>query len=453
MRILQVNTSNLGGGAESVATRLLRGYEQAGHQSWLAVGRINGQAEEGIHRIPHGYGIWGKGLGTVSERARGLIGTVRGSGRLAKFLDHVSRPPSTINWWRGNEDFSFPGTDKLLSLTAERPDIIHAHNLHGGYFDLRMLPQLSTAVPFILNPHDAWLMSGHCAHSFDCERWKTGCGECPDLELYPAIRKDGSAANWETKRQIYARSRLYVSTACQWLMDKVERSIVLPGIIESKVIPYGVETELFCPGNKDEARRELDIPEDAVVLLFVSRYLRTNRWKDYPTLEKALQLVASRGEGNRILFLGLGDEAPPRDLGNVQVRFVPFENVKSRVARYYQAADVYLHPAKVDTAPQTVVEAMACGIPVIASAVAGIPEQVKSLGPAAFGPDEATGILVPQGDAEAMAEAIFELSSDPALRQRLGHNARQDALVRFDVRRYVAGFLKWFEEILERENH
>ena len=436
----------------SVATRLLHGYRQAGHQSALAVGRINGQTEDGIHHIPSGYGFLGAGLGTLSEGARSLIGRVSGSGRASKFLDLVSRPPSVIDWWRGHEDFNYPGTEKLLTLTPERPDIVHAHNLHGGYFDLRKLPELSAAILFVLNPHDAWLAAGHCAHSFDCERWTTGCGECPDLKLHHAIRQDGSAANWEAKRRIYERSRLYVSTASQWLMDRLERSILQPGVVESKVIHYGIETDLFRPGNKEEIRRELDIPPESVVLLFVARGLRTNRWKDYATLEDALQWVASRAEGKRILFLGLGDVGPSRRQGDVEVRFVSFESAKSRVARFYQAADVYIHPAKVDTAPQTVMEAMGCGIPVIASAVAGIPEQVKSLGPGRFDPDDATGILVPPGDVEAMARAILGLALDGELRARLGRNARRDTLERFDVKVYVSAFLNWFEEILETEH-
>ncbi len=449
MRILQVNTSNLGGGAESVATRLLHGYRGAGHKSWLAVGKITERAEEGIYRIPSGYGVWGAGLGALSDRARRLTANARGAGRLHRILDHVSRPPSILDWRRGREDFNFPGTSKLLDLTTERPDIVHAHNLHGKYFDLRMLPQLSAAVPFILNPHDAWLLSGHCAHSFDCERWKTGCGECPDLNIHQPVRKDSSAQNWAVKKQIFSRSRLYVSTASQWLMDKVEKSMLQGGVVEAKVIPYGVEMDIFRPGDKASLRRELDIPEDAVTMLFVARGLRTNRWKDYPTLEKALQLAAARAEGRRIVFLGLGDRAPSRKMGNVEVRFVPFENEKSKVARYYQAADVYLHPAKVDTAPQTVMEAMACGVPIIASAVAGIPEQVKSLTDGEYGPGEATGFLVPRGDSEAMARAIVDLSSDDDLRQRLGRNAHDDAAARFDVRGYVSAFAGWFEDILE----
>jgi hypothetical protein len=73
-----------------------------------------------------------------------------------------------------------PGTWELLRrVRADPPDVIHAHNLRGGYFDLRALPELSRVAPLVLTMHDMWLITSHVAHSFECERWRTGCGECP----------------------------------------------------------------------------------------------------------------------------------------------------------------------------------------------------------------------------------------------------------------------------------
>jgi glycosyltransferase involved in cell wall biosynthesis len=125
------------------------------------------------------------------------------------------------------------------------------------------------------------------------------------------------------------------------------------------------------------------------------------------------------------------------------------------VARCYQAADVYAHAARTDTFPNSVLEALACGTAVVATAVGGIPEQVKGLrgvpGAAAdvsrYGAEAATGILVPPGDAGALAAGIECLLRDDLLCQRLSGNAGRDARQRFDLERQVDDHLRWYEEI------
>src|SRR5262245_23731658 len=113
----------------------------------------------------------------------------------------------------------------------------------------------------------------------------------------------------------------------------------------------------------------------------------------------------------------------------------------SAVARYYQAADVYLHAARADTFPNTVLEALARGKPVVATAVSGIPEQV----------DEAqTGFLVPVGDAHALADRLVQLLSESSLRQDMGKQAAEVALRRFDLHRQADAYLAWHHELVHQ---
>ena len=450
MHILQINTLNRGGGAETVAARLHDAFREGGHDAWLGVGRVT-EKVAGVYELPtyDGWGAWGRRCGQVSRWARARTGHVRGAGRLAVALDRLARPPSFWDWWRGREDFNYPGTRRLLETAPGAPDVVHAHNLHGGYFDLRALAPLSHQVPVIVTLHDAWLLSGHCAHSMACERWKTGCGECPDLNIYPAIRRDATAANWQRKRDIYAASRLYVATPTKWLMEKVLQSTLGHAVVESKVIPNGVPTGVFRPADKSAARQRLGIPDDALVFLSVANRLRTNRWKDYATLEEALSTASERLSGRRVLFLGVGDAGPARKFGDMEIRFVPFLGEASTMAAYYQAADIFLHAAKVENFPLTVIEALSSGLPVVASDVGGIPEQVKALTPGgSFGPGEADAILVPPVDPPALAKAIVELSADAELRARLGENARRNAVARFDIATQAGAYLDWYEGLI-----
>ena len=132
-------------------------------------------------------------------------------------------------WRAGREFFDYPGTRSLLSLTTFRPDLVHLHNLHAEYFDLRYLPELSTTVPVAMTLHDEWTYTGHCAYTMGIDRWQTGCGGCPDLRIYPKIAHDGTHENWLAKQAIYERSRLYVSAPSSWLLDRARRSMLADG--------------------------------------------------------------------------------------------------------------------------------------------------------------------------------------------------------------------------------
>jgi len=378
---------------------------------------------------------------------------------LGKILCFFAEPRRWLNIFQGIEDFSYPGTWRLLELFPEPPDIIHCHNLHGDYFDLRAISWLSQKLPVVLTLHDAWLLSGHCAHSFDCERWKTGCGQCPDLTIDPAVRRDATAFNWQRKRALYAGSRLYVVAPSQWLMNKVHESILTTAVAEWRVIPYGVDMTVFRPADRQEVRAAIDIPLSARVLLFTANGIRRNIWKDYKTMKAAIGLVAERLQGQDVCFIALGEDAPAERVGRAEVRFVPYQKDPEAVARYYQAADVYLHAARADTFPNTILEALACGTPVVATAVGGIPEQVKrmeQLGESmpwkAYGVEEATGFLVPQGDEKAMAAAIMTLLTDEPLLERLGENATQDARTRFTLEQQVEEYLEWYQAIIEEKS-
>jgi glycosyltransferase involved in cell wall biosynthesis len=312
-----------------------------------------------------------------------------------------------------------------------------------GYFDLTILPWLSHRFPVVVTMHDAWLLSGHCAHSFDCERWKTGCGSCPDLTIYPSIRRDATAHNWRRKQGIFSQSRLYISAPSRWLMQKAQQSMLSSAMVESRVIPNGVNLAVFHPEDKNTVRGELGILQDQKVVLFAAHGVRGNVWKDYSTMRAAIEEVGRRLQGEDVLFVALGEEGDPERVGHARIRFIPFTEDSSTVARYYQAADVYLHAARADTFPNTILEALACGVPVVATAVGGIPEQVD---------DGKTGFLVPAGDVEAMASGITHLLSHDDLRRRFGREAAHTARTQFDIQRQVAAYLGWFEKIINVRN-
>ncbi|MCL4486511.1 MAG: glycosyltransferase [Chloroflexi bacterium] len=440
MRILQVSTSDIAGGAERVAWNLFGSYRARGHSSWLAVGNRHSSDRDVIEIPPTRPSMIGAGLLLKTEqRLAPWERRIRGVWRIRYWLQTFAGGIPAIEDELGWEDFAYPGSLRLLDLTPQRPDIVHLHNLHGYYFDLRFLPKLSQRVPVLATLHDAWLLSGHCAHSFDCERWVTGCGKCPYLKVYPALRRDGSAFNWRRKKSIYARSRLYVSTPSRWLMGKVERSILAPAIVESRVIPHGVEPSLFRPADRRQVRKALGISPTAPVLLFSANGIRQNIWKDYQTMRSAVAQVAETWDGPEILFIALGEDSPTERIGKAEIRFVPYQKDRQSVASYYQAADIYLHGARADTFPNAVIEALACGTPVVATRVGGVPEQIE---------DEVNGFLTSMGDSAAMAGRITQLLRDDGLRNRVGQQAAEGARRAYDLNRQTDQYLSWYDEIL-----
>jgi glycosyltransferase involved in cell wall biosynthesis len=468
MRILQVSTADIVGGAESVARRLFEGYRLLGHESWLAVG-LKRTADPNVLLIPNDTprNIWFQLCMKVARTLEPWAERTKGARGLHKLFENLSKPLHWAQRELGYEDFEFSGSWRLLDLVPQRPDVVHCHNLHGpyvpggGYFDLRLLPMLSCKVPAILTLHDAWLLSGHCAHSFHCERWKRGCGKCPDLSIYPAIKRDSTAYNWRKKKEIYAKTKFFVATPSRSLMEKVQQSMLASAAVETRVIPNGVDLSIFHPADKQRVRRKLKINSDVNVLLFAANVIRQNPYKDYQTMREAVARVSERMHGKDLLFIALGENATPERIGRAHVQFVPYQNKPEAVAQYYQAADIYVHAAKVDTFPNTVLESLACGTPVVATAVGGIPEQVKGLKVLGckfqvagrqlngYESDQATGLLVRPGVPVEMARAIEALLRDDSQRLRLGENARTDARERFDLNHQVKAYLDWYQEIIE----
>jgi hypothetical protein len=162
LRILQIGTVESGGGAASVALNLARGCRSRGCEAWLAVGRKTSD-DPAVFRIPDdrrtvyrlsGYAGIERRLEHMASRRPG-----RGWGRIARTLRFATHPRAWAAWYAGREDFEFPGTFDVLDLAPARPDLVHCHNLHGGYFDLRALPWLSRQVPTVLTLHDAWTLT------------------------------------------------------------------------------------------------------------------------------------------------------------------------------------------------------------------------------------------------------------------------------------------------------
>jgi len=439
MKIFHVNQQSGNGGAAGICMALHKALIAGGNESQMLVGRQKLE-QSGVRLIENDCyrSRWGRFWMGAAKLLNGYSGRIRGAQRVSeRCLPYLASPRRFWSWWAGYEDFEFPGTRHLLEQSPLKPDVLHLHNLHGDYFDLRELPRLSHSIPTIITMHDVWLLAGHCSHSFDCDRWKTGCGCCPCLAIPPALHRDGSALNWQRKREIYNKSLLTLVCPSQWLADKVNQSILMPSVVRLKVIHNGVDTSVFKPGDTVAAREQLGWPQEAFIVMFAANGVRKSIWKDYETMREAMRLAGEKSKNLPIRFFAIGDNAPSEKIGNVKIEFLPY---RDSLAECYQAADVYIHAAKQDTFPTTIIESLACGTPVVATAVCGIHEQII---------EGKTGFLVPAGDAEAMADRLFYLAQSPDLVNKMGSAAARDAACRFSLERMVAGYTNLYQEMIE----
>jgi glycosyltransferase involved in cell wall biosynthesis len=456
LSIAHVGTIDEGGGAAAVAGGLMRASRARGHDAWQLVGRKR-SADPQVVVLPDDDRPLFRATGyTAAQTAlRRLAGRFpdRGFGRAGRVLRLITHPRALAARLRGLDDNEFPATAGLVDRAGVTPDIVHLHNLHGGYFDLRALARISARVPTFVTMHDMWMLTGHCAHSLKCDRWRSGCGQCPALHLDPPVRRDATDDNWRAKLAIYSRSTLHVATPSRWLGDKLNASILRPAIASTRVIPNGVDTAIFHPADRQRVRRALGLPPDAVIVMLTTGS-RGSMWKDDATLRETMRRVGREHLGTPVLFLAVGRDSAVRGSHGAATRSVAFQYDPATMAQYYQASDLYLHASRADTCPLAVLEAMACGTPVVASRVGGIPEQITPAAlatlhadpPAAIG--DATGVLVAPESGAEMAEATGVLIARPDVRARLGHNAARSVTACFSLDRQVDRYLDWYGEVL-----
>lgn len=431
LRVLLANRADAGGGAEVVAVNLLRGLRAEGVDAWMAVADRLGD-DPGVVVVPRLL-PYAASLERWAER--------HGGGAAASAARFLARPRGSILRRLGREDHRWPASRRLLEMTPDPPDVVHLHNLHGDWFDLRWLPSLSSRIPVVVSLHDDWLLTGHCGSAMGCERWRTGCGRCPDLARPIAIRRDGTAANWRAKARALGAARLHVCVPSGWMRERVRDSLLASAAVEVRVVPYGVDLERFRPGDLRAARSALGLAPEATVLAFNAINARANAAKDFATVAAAAEALAA--DGRDVVLLVIGDAGAVEHRGRLQIRYAG-RMAPEAVACHLQASDLLLHAAHSDTFPMAVIEALACGRPVVATAVGGIVDQVIPLGGA---DDRSTGALVPARDAAAMAAAVRRILDDRPLAGRLARNARSDAERRFSLSEQIRQHVAWYRTL------
>lgn len=455
MKIVQISSADNAGGAERSALNLHRSYLQRGINSQLVVGRLSSEEKAVIelgNDLYRNYFV--KNTEGWIDRFDRWKSKPKGIGRALRLLKSISEPSRAIGNLMGIEDFSYPGTAKEIPRLCDA-DIVHCHNLHGRYFDLRVLPEICRKTNVILNVRDSWLLTGHCALPMECQKWKSGCGKCPDLSRYPAIQRDATAFNWQRKKKIFKSARFFVTAPSQWMLNKSLESYLSDSVVESRVIPNGYDEKIFFPGDQAIARKELGLPLKKLIFMTAGFNIKRNAAKDFESMQNAVSKLAKQDPGLEATFIVLGGEPKTEREGRIDICYIGYINDPTILANYYRASDIYFHSSLMESFGNVLMEAKACGCAIVSTAAGGIPEHILSLDWSEV-PDRVNcgdennshGLLTRTRDPESMAKALHYLLSDNQLMQNLGKNAEEDARKNFTLEIQTRRFVRWYEEIL-----
>ena len=294
---------------------------------------------------------------------------------------------------------SVRATQRLVNWIKKlRPDVIHIHNLHGYWVNYEILFDYlnESRIPVVWTFHDCWAITGHCAMftSSFCDKWKTGCGNCPHLDWYPkSILLDRSQKHFKKKRELFSSlPRLTIVSVSNWLNTIVEQSYLKD--IPHVVIPNGVDTRVFYPRTESVkiTREKYGLGDKVVVLSVADKWNEGIGFSDVPRLRELLD--------ERYIIVVVGVTQAQKDLLPDGVVGILHTNSRDELAELYTAADISFTPQTIATFGLVSAESMACGTPAIVYA----PASAEVIGD--------NGYVVPARDIRQLASMLNKFVLD-----------------------------------------
>lgn len=329
-------------------------------------------------------------------------------------------------------------TKRLINYIKKNSfDLVHLHNIHGYYLNLSFIDWLKKSkIPVVWTLHDEWSITGRCAHPISCDRWKKGCGKCPDLSLYPKTYFfDFSALMWQRKKEVFSEGwNPIIICPSQWLAVRAKESYLNRFRIE--VIPNGIDTKLFKPKDKIEARKKFNLPFSKKIILFVAPRLKDEQ-KGAKYFFEALKYIKTKD--CLVLTMGKKINLNQKIREDIEIKQLGYISDPDLVSDIYNTADVFCITSLAETFPTTVLETMACGVPVIGFRVGGVLEQVL----------DDCGILVEPRDVKGLAKAIDGLLNNEEKRNKFSLNCRQRALENYSLEKFKNRYVDLYKKILK----
>lgn len=299
-----------------------------------------------------------------------------------------------------NAGFSPVATSRIIrKIKQYKPDLVHLHNLHGNYVHVKKLLRFlgKEDIPTVITLHDCWFFTGKCTHytSAKCDKWQTGCGNCPQLKKdIPSWFLDRTAKMWKDKKELFsAIPRLAVVGVSNWITNEGKKSFLGDAKIIKRIYNW-IDLDVFYP-RTDNVFAKYGVLEDKFTVLCIGA-----GWKDGTSRFDDLLALSNRLPKDMQIVLVGGVETEKQLPPNVKA--IGYVHSVEELAKLYSQANVYVHLSREDTFGKVIAEAMACGTPAIVYHSTACPELIG----------ENCGYVVETGDLDSVLEAILAVKKD-----------------------------------------
>lgn len=357
MRVLIINTSERTGGAAIAANRLMEALKNNGINAKMLVRDKQTEQTSVVELKKSWWQVWR----FIWER---------------------------IVIWQANRfkkhnlfsvDIANTGADISLLPEFTQADVIHLHWINQGMLSLKDIRRIvDSGKPIVWTMHDMWPFTGICHYAGECDKYSTHCQNCP--QLYKGGKKDISYRTFEKKKELFNGAQITFVACSRWLEALAKKSELLK---EQQItnIPNAINTNLFMPRDKQQAREKCHLPLDKKLLLFGSMKI-TDKRKGIDYLVDACKIIAAQHpefcKKLGVVVLGKQSELYA-SLFPFPIYPMDYVSNEKELVDIYNAVDLYVTPSLQDNLPNTIVEAMACGIPCVGFNVGGIPQMIDHL--------------------------------------------------------------------------
>lgn len=414
MKVLHLNTHDTKGGAARSMYRLHTGMVAAGIDSRILV-RSKWSQDERVASFANSDSL----LNRIFRRVRYSL------------LEHrVVRLKAKAP--KGSDLFSIDQTDCLITC-ENRADIINLHWV-AGFVDVSTFFRMNRSTPIVWRFSDLNPITGGCHYDGGCGKYLNFCENCP--QLGPVSCCDPVARVWKRKQKAFddvLPGGLHLVAQSSWMAEQMKQS-PLVGRFPVTVIANGIDTDIYRPASRYGLRSSLGIADDEQVLLFVAGSTQTKR-KGLPLLLDALSRI-----DDKVWLVSVGGNRPAG--GRKHEKHIWLGKVESDklLAAIYTSADLFVLPSLQDNLPNTAIEAMACGTPVVGFDSGGLCDIVDS---------GVTGRLVPAGNVSALADIINTMLRDRATLKGMRAVCRKNAVDMFYLPRQVRRLTDFYHQILD----